>query len=295
MAYSLNPQLPKVRAKAVEMVRHGYSVSETARYFGYTKGAVSKWLKRAPKCRVSIIPTQSSRPKSHPKKLNSQIIRRIIDLRIATKGRCAEVIHGHLLNEGITVSLNSVKRTLKRNRMIKKRSPWKKYHLSGERPKAAKPGDLVQVDTIHIMKNEKKRIYIYTLLDVYSRWAYAWASMKMSAGNSLQFIERARRKSEFNFDCLQSDHGPEFPLFFTSRVKSRHRHSRVRKPNDNAHLERFNRTLQNEFLRYLPVDVKIINRRLPKYLKYYNEQRLHLGLNLKTPIQILNNRFQAIG
>lgn len=295
MSYSLNPQLPKVRAKAVEMVRHGYSVTETARYFGYSKGAVSKWLKRAPIGRVSIIQTRSSRPKSHPRKISSEITRKIIDLRIATNGRCSEVLHQHLLNEGISISLNSVKRTLKRNGLIKARSPWKKYHFSGERPKAVKPGDLVQLDTIHLMKSEKKRIYIYTLIDVYSRWAYAWASKRMSAGNTLQFVHQATKKSSFNFNHLQSDHGPEFSSFFTCRVKTKHRHSRVRKPNDNAHLERFNRTLQNEFLRYLPTDVKIINKQLPGYLRYYNEQRLHLGLNLKTPIQILNNRFQAIG
>jgi transposase InsO family protein len=294
MPYTLNPQLPKIRAQAVEMVRSGKSLRQTARYFGFNPATICKWVKRAPGGRVTVIPTRSSRPKSHPRKLNSQIVRKIIDLRIATKGRCAEVIHRHLLNEGIAVGLNSVKRTLKRNGMIKKRSPWKKYHLSGERPRAIKPGDLVQLDTIHIMKNEKKRIYIYTLLDVYSRWAYAWASKKMSAGNTLQFVKKATGKSEFDFDCLQSDHGPEFSPFFTSRVKARHRHSRVRKPNDNAHLERFNRTLQDEFLRYLPIDVKIINRHLPKYLKYYNEQRLHLGLGLKTPSQLLTNCCQAI-
>lgn len=47
MAYTTNPKLPRLRAHAVDMVRGGKSVSEIARYFGYTKGAVSKWCKKS--------------------------------------------------------------------------------------------------------------------------------------------------------------------------------------------------------------------------------------------------------
>jgi transposase InsO family protein len=241
-----------------------------------------------------IVPTRSSRPRYHPHELDLKTVQRIIDLRIETKGRCSEVVRQCLLNEGINVSLSSVKRTLRRSYLIKPRSPWKKYHLSTERPNALKPGDLVQVDTIHLMKDKNKRIYIYTLLDVYSRWAYAWASKKLSSGSTVKFVKQAKRKTGFSFTCLQSDHGPEFSKYFTTMVKTTHRHSRVRKPNDNAHLERFNRTIQNEFLRYLPTDVDEINKRLPKYLNYYNNQRLHLGLGLKTPAQILTRCCQAI-
>jgi len=296
MPYSKNPNLPKVRAQAVMMLRSGASVRQVARYFGFNPATISKWNKRVPlNERCTIIPTRSSRPKNHPHKLDLRTVQRIIDLRIETKGRCSEVIHQYLLNEGIKISLNSVKRTLRRNYLIKPRSPWKKYHLSGKRPDALKPGDLVEVDTIHLMADEKKRIYIYTLLDVYSRWAYAWASKKISSGSTVKFVKQAKRKTKFNFTCLQSDHGPEFSKYFTTMIKTTHRHSRVRKPNDNAHLERFNRTIQNEFLKYLPKDVNEINKQLPKYLKYYNNQRLHLGLGLKTPTQILTKCCQGIG
>lgn len=93
---------------------------------------------------------------------------------------------------------------------------------------------------------------------------------------------------------MQTDHGPEFSSHFSERVKIKHRHSRVRRPNDNAHLERFNRTLQDELLDELPVNVKIYNRALPEYLKYYNNERLHLGINLQTPNEILAKCFQGI-
>ena len=42
-------------------------------------------------------------------------------------------------------------------------------------------------------------------------------------------------------------------------------------------------------------DVAVINGGLKKYLRYYNQERMHMGLALKTPLQIIQNRFQAIG
>lgn len=294
MAYTTNPKLPRLRAQAVEMARSGKGVRETARYFGYGPGTISKWCKKSPMSGVFQIETISSRPHHHPNETSTKLIQKILKHRQETGGRCAEVIHQMILNEGVFVSLSTVKRVLDRAGATKKRSPWKRFHKSIERPKASKEGDLVQIDTIHIMQNQTEKIYIYTLLDVYSRWAFALASSKINTHRSYNFIKVAISKSPFQFSCIQSDNGSEFSQNFSERMQILHRHSRVRTPNDNAHLERFNRTIQQEFLNKLPVSVNIINKNLPRYLKYYNEQRLHLGINLKTPSQILSKCFQAI-
>ena len=243
MAYTTNPKAPRLRAKAVNMVRAGRKVSEVARYFGYTKGAVSKWCKKMRKEGSWIIPTLSSRPHRHPNGLTEKKVNAIISCK-KRRRRCSEVIHRYLLNEGVMVSLSSVKRTLDRAGLIQKRSPWKRLHLSIERPLVLKPGDLVMVDTIHLMISEKKRIYVYTLIDVCSRWCFAWATDKIGTRQSIKFLKMAQNVAEFKFTCIQSDHGSEFSQHFSDRIKILHRHSRVRKPNDNSYLERFNRTLK---------------------------------------------------
>jgi transposase InsO family protein len=293
MPYTTNPKMPKLRAKAVEMVRSGKTVSEVARYFGYTKGAVSKWCKRAPSCRVIVIPTKSSRPYHHPNELPNETVRTILTYKRRYR-RCSEVIHRHLMNDGVVVSLSSVKRKLDYAGLIKKRSPWKRLHLSPERPFVLKPGDLVMVDTIHLMISPNQRIYVYTLIDVYSRWTFAWAVSKINTRKSIEFLKRAQAMAEFNFNCIQSDNGSEFSQHFSERIKILHRHSRVRKPNDNSYLERFNRTLQDECLRNLKTNVRIFNKALPTYLGYYNNERLHLGIDFKTPNYLIKC-FQAIG
>jgi transposase InsO family protein len=291
--YTTNPRMPKLRAKAVEMVRQGKSVSEVARYFGYHKSAVSKWCRKVPIGGAYLIPTKSSRPHHHPKELSREVVEKIIEYK-KKYDRCSEVIHRYLLNDGIAVSLNSVRRKIDAAGLMKKRSPWKRLHLSIERPQALKPGDLVMVDTIHLMESKYKRIYVYTLMDVYSRWCYAWATERISTRHSIEFLKRAEALADFKFKCIQSDHGSEFSQHFSERIKILHRHSRVRKPNDNAHLERFNRTLQEECLNKLPTDVNIFNRTMPAYLDYYNTERLHMGINFQTPISLIKC-FQAIG
>ena len=269
------------------MVRSGKSMREVSRYFGYSVGAIHNWCKKEPIIGAYEIPTLSSRPKSHPNETAPEIVRRIIELRQETGGRCAEVIHQHLLNEDIFVSLSTVKRVLERHGLIKKRNHLKRSHKNVSRPLAKQAGDLVQVDTVHLFEYDQKTIYIYTLLDVFSRWAFAKASSRINTHNSLYFVRAAVRKAPFQFECLQSDNGPEFSQNFTERIKIIHRHSRVRRPNDNAHLERFNRTIQQEFLNKMPFNVKEINKFLPEYLEHYNAKRLHLGIDLKTPIQMI--------
>lgn len=289
MAYTSNPKMPRLRARAVEMVRSGKSIRAVARYFGYNASTVSRWCKRAPMPGVFSIETLSSRPHSHPNDTSREIVRRALELRQETGGRCAEVVHKHMENEKIDISLSTVKRILDRAGVTKKRSPWKRRYKSIPRPKALREGDLVQIDTIHIMQNERERIYIYTLLDVHSRWAHALASERINTHRSIDFVKEAIKNAPFDFHCLQSDNGPEFSQNFTERIQIIHRHSRVRRPNDNAHLERFNRTIQQEFLNKMPVDVSAINKELPKYLAHYNNHRLHLGIDLKTPMQVLQS------
>ena len=294
MSYTINPQMPRIRRDAAQLVYKGWSTRKVARHFGYSQSVIVKWVKKAKIIGYHAIPTKSSRPYHHPKQISKEVVKKILEIRLSN-GRTSEVVHQELVNRGISISLNSVRRTIDRHGYMKKRSPWKRYHPHVGRPIPLKPGDLVQLDTIHRMIDEKKRLYVFVLLDVYSRWVYAWASDRMNGATSISFVIEAQKNAPFQFDMLQSDHGPEFGRWFVSQVRKSHRYTRIGKPNDNAHIERFNRTLQEECLDKLPNDVQVINCELKKYLRYYNHKRLHMGISLRTPIQLIQNRFQAIG
>ena len=283
--YTTNEKMPRIRRDAVAFAeKHG--VRTAARYFGFSPGAIVLWKKKAQLYGYNPIPTGSSKPKNHPKQLSRELVWKIFHTRLKSK-RSSEVIHRILKDEGVVVSLSSVKRTLDRTGLLKKRSPYKRYHPHVDRPLAEKPGSLVQIDTIHTMLNKKKRMYTFTLIDVYSRWTYAKTYARMNAATAVRFAEEAQREAPFHFDMLQSDHGPEFGKWFVERIEKKHRYSRIGKPNDNAHIERFNRTLQEECLDKVERTPEAFNTALNTYIPWYNAERHHFGLNLETPLHAL--------
>ena len=282
MAYTTNPKMPRLRMQAVDLLRQGWSVRQVSRYTGFSIGAISKWSKKAPDDARRIIPTVSSKPHRCPHATSKLIEDRIVTLRLKHR-RCAEVIHHLLRQENIVVGLRTVKRVLKRRGLIAERKYHWKNRTPIRRPIAATAGDLVQIDTIHIHTFKGRRFYIYTLLDVHSRWAHAKVSTRITAGRTVRFLREAQEHAPFQFKMLQSDHGSEFSRWFTIHAKKSHRYSRVRRPNDNAHLERFNRTIQEECLYYLKQEPRIYQDAICKYLPYYNNERPHLGLDLQSP------------
>lgn len=296
MAYTTNPNLPRVRMQAVELVRSGWSVRETARHLGYAHNTVLNWLKKQPEYgwhgRLEI-PTKSSRPRHHPSELDQKIVLRILAIR-AERNQCAEIIHWRLGQEGILISLSSVKRTLKR-KGISKYSKWKKWHQYPPRPLPEKPGLLVEIDAVH-EGLPQERVSAYALIDVHSRWAYVEPSMKVNTWSTIQFIRHALEKAPFAFQTIQTDHGSEFSKQLTKVIEYQgisHRHSRVRTPTDNGHVERFIRTLQDECLHRISRDFKVWKKEIPEFIRYYNTERPHMGLNYQTPIEIIK-RSQAI-
>lgn len=289
MAYNNNPEQPRVRRDAVRLLRSGWSARKVARHFGFTHSAVVKWAQRAPQDSRRLILTRSSRPHHHPHELDLATVDRIIAYR-RKYIRDAFFIHHLLQKEGIDVSLSSVKRTLRRNHMSRF-SPQKKWHQYPPRPLPEKPGILVEIDTIMVGSPEE-RLYCYTLLDVHSRWAHAIPMLRINTHRSLSFVDASRALAPFDFQTLQSDHGPEFSKWFTKRILERgmaHRHSRIRTPNDNAHLERFNRTIQDECLKRIPRNFMLWRKEIPDYLRYYNTERPHMGLDMKTPQEIIKS------
>lgn len=273
----------------MNFVRAGHSTREAARHFGYSQGAIVQWMQRAPGNRRLLIPTQSSRPHHHPDELPESIVRRILEIR-AERDQCAEVIHHRLLQEGILVSLSSVKRTLQREG-VTRFSKWKKWHQYPERPMAEKPGILMQIDTMQD-GIPQDRLHAYVLIDVCSRWAYAEATDRISTHRSFRFVEAAQAQAPFSFAAIQSDHGSEFSKWFTKQCLANgldHHHSRVRTPTDNAFVERFNQTLQRQCLNRIPRSLKAWRKELPEFLHWYNTERPHMGLDMKTPAEVIRS------
>lgn len=289
MPYTSNPRIERVRMEAVRLVQKGYSTPEVARHFGYSQSAIVKWAARARQLpsNAHLIPTRSSRPYHHPHELAPEIVSAILQYR-AERNQCAEILHHRLAAEGIPASLSSVKRVLKRFGHTRY-SQWKKWHRYPPRPLPEKPGILVEIDSVH-EGIPRDRLSAYALIDVHSRWAFAEPIPNVTSHASARFVRRAQKAAPFPFQTIQTDHGSEFSKWFTKVVEYHgvtHRHSRVRTPTDNAHVERFIQTLQKDCLYRIPKNFRSWQKEIPEFLKYYNTERPHMALQYQTPLQII--------
>jgi transposase InsO family protein len=291
MAYTTNPHLPRLRLEAARLVLNdGWSTREAARHTGFNQSTIVRWVRYA-KMHGSghTIPTQSSRPHSHPHQLSRDLIETILLYR-RTHRRCAQVLHHLLKRDGHDVSLASVKRVLKRAGALRqfRRKKWHRYE---ERPKPEKPGVLVQIDTI-VDGPHDDRLYVYTLLDVCTRWSFACPLERIGAEASWQFVRTALGALPFVPRMLQSDHGAEFSKHFQKQLLAHdigHRHIHLRSPAENGHLERFNRTIQEECLQRVPKTLEAYQKAIPDYLHFYNTERPHMGIGMQTPLEVMQS------
>lgn len=319
MSYSSNPLLPKARAQAVRLVvEQRMPLTIAARRSGIHRTTLWRWLQKwvdlnqnvqltnvnrpsrkpdkytVSSFRLSIckwrIPTTSSRPRSFGRTVPAAVVDRIRYYR--TKyNRCAVVTHAYCMREGTNVSLSTVRRVLYRLGLVV-RAKWQRtWRPPLPRPDVQKPGDLIQTDTVHLYDHRtKKRAYLYTLVDVYSRWAYAEYNTRLSQGIAADVVKRGQAYAQFPFRTVQADNGPEFSQRFEEILEAQGttvRHSQVRRPNDNAHIERFNRSIQEECIGSTNPFSEELYGKVLTYLAYYNEERLHLSLQCATPQEML--------
>ena len=318
MSYSSNPLLPKARAQAVRLVvEQGVPLSIAARRSGVHRTTLWRWLRKWRSLNQYVqltndnrprrnpgsqkpssfrlaactwrIPTDSSRPHFFGRAVPATVVDRIRYYR--TKyNRCATIVHAYCKQEGTKVSLSTVRRVLNRLGLVIRQKWQRTWRPPLPRPEVQEPGDFVQTDTVHLYDHRtKKRSYLYTLVDVYSRWAYAEYSTVLSQSVAADVIRHGQHYAQFRFKTVQADNGPEFSKHFEELLQAQGttvRHSRVRRPNDNAHIERFNRTIQAECIGSTNPFSEELYGKVANYLAYYNEERLHLSLECKTPASV---------
>ncbi len=157
------------------------------------------------------------------------------------------------------------------------------------------PGYLVALDTIEKIINGCRR-YVITFEDIYTRFSFAWSTKSHASKAAEEFFELCLRvfPYSFNFLYVLTDNGSEFKKHFAERLRQlhlTHYHTYPRTPKMNSHLERFNRTIQDEFVdyfSYLLTDPDEFNRRLIDYLIFYNTERVHFAFQNKlSPVQFM--------
>lgn len=177
----------------------------------------------------------------------------------------------------------------------------KKREVKTRKPKGlkTKPLHMWAVDTIQRTSLGIKR-YIMTMIDPNSRIAYAvtiptknthYTSKVLAALIDGLSYDTKDIKNKY---AILSDNGAEFKKDFDALIQEKqltHYWTYPRSPKMNAHNERFNRTLQEQFVDYyddlLFTDIDEFNKQMADWLIDYNTKIPHHSLFMKTPVQYL--------
>ncbi len=163
------------------------------------------------------------------------------------------------------------------------------------KPKEFKPkeaGDLIEIDTVVRFEMGLKR-YIITAVDVLGRPAFAYCYNRANSANARDFFQKLKQVMPFNIRAVQTDNGSEFHKYFRDYLKEQnitHYWNYPGRPYRQGHIEKFNRTIQEEFIdqheMYLD-DINEFNKKMIDWLLWYNTKRPHWSLNLMSLVDYL--------
>jgi putative transposase len=293
--------------------KHGLEATQDA--FGVGRATLFRWKKDSspksrahrngyhkrvvhPSLQAEILRLRTEHPKLGKEKLTPLLAEFCASLGIpapaeATVGRILAglkkagklTLHTQLKFNGKTGSLREKVPTPKK----------KKLRREGYLPAA--PGDLLQLDGV-LTFAEGKRRYTFTAVDVVSRWAFSRVYKTASSRNGADFLRELLKAAPFQVIRIQTDNGSEFMKEFGEAVETlllTHFFNWVRQPKYQGWVERFNRSIQEEFLDWraasLAGNPDDFNQELEEWLTFYNTKRVHRSLGTAghrlTPVQYL--------
>lgn len=178
------------------------------------------------------------------------------------------------------------------NIIIRDKKPRKKkIRRNGYQPEL--PGDLLQIDTIVKFIWGIKR-YVITAVDLKSKFTFAMAYSHLSSKTSQDFFKKLEAVAPFKISRAQTDNGMEFLKRFREELERKritHFFTYPRRPQQNAHIESFNRTIQEDFINWhqdlLANNIHAFNQKLIDWLLWYNTKRPHSSINRQSPVQYL--------
>jgi transposase InsO family protein len=298
-ALSLSKEAKKRLEWFIWYENKGRNAAKTTRHFGISRQCFHTWKQRFDGKNLRTLETRSCAPVHVRKKeITPEEEGRIITLRKAHLrwgkmkiAKVYETIHGTKISSWkvqYTITKHRLYFHPKKNALTqakRKRSKEKKRITTLQ--KQPFPGYLIALDTIVLWINGQKR-YIFTVIDTVSKIAFARMYTTKSSANAADFLNRFLYLLDYEVWNVGHDNGSEFHKHFQAQIE-KHKlsdwWSRPHTPKDNPMNERFNRTIQDEFiaLGHLTADTARFNRELTDWLIEYTFVRPHQSLGYQTP------------
>lgn len=288
------------------------NVSVTASYFGISRKTLHKYLSRFDETNLRSLEERSRAPlHKRQRTITTQEEDRITDLRKKSKcKRGKKKLQRNYWNRyHERISTDKIQQTIDKFRLypdragrqaqIRRNQKRKKDQVKiriHQFEKKEELGYLWHTDTVVICWNSQRRV-VFTAIEDQTKIAYARVYSSGSSRSGKDFLERLIYLSNHQIVNAHHDNGVEFEGEFEKACEQlgiQQIYSRVRRPKDNPALERFNRTIQEEWLEVSEVgldDITQANLDLTEWLVDYNFDRPHQSLDYQSPIEYATSRF----
>jgi transposase InsO family protein len=301
-------ELDRRAAHRLAVIRHARevtgNVSKTCRYYGITRQAYYKWLRRYEAGGVAALRDGSSRPHTSPNATQAEVVGKIVYLRQTYHFGPHKIAMYLERYHELRLSPSGIWRILKRldmsrlpasQRYRRHKDRWKRY----EKPL---PGSRVQIDVKFIapLPGSRKKHYQYTAIDDCTRIRVLRAYDRCTQATSIRFLDEVLARLPFRVETIQTDNGAEFQSGFHYHVLDRgigHVYIRPATPRLNGKVERSHRIDADEFYRLLDGvvidETGLFAERLQEWEDFYNFDRPHGGLGGQTPYERLRQKTGA--
>jgi transposase InsO family protein len=295
------------------MIEEGWTIASSAESMRISRQTAHKWWRRYQEAGIAGLEDRSSRPRRCPTKTPARVERRIVELRrrhqlgparLAPRaGVPASTLHRVLQRHGVS-RLSDLDR--KGGRVIR-------------RIETTHPGELVHIDIkkqARIPKGGGWRVngkakknysgtagrpkigyaHVHSAIDAYSRLAYSEVYKDETSVTNIGFWRRAKAFFEsygITVERVLTDNGSCYRArdFATELLSDfiKHTFTKPYKLQTNGKIERFNRTLLNEWAYARPYRSEAARTRaLDTWLHLYNHHRHHTAID-GPPISRVNN------
>jgi transposase InsO family protein len=296
------------------MIEDGWPVAAAAESMRISRQTAHKWWRRYQDAGIAGLEDRSSRPRRCPTKTPDRMERRIVELRrrhqlgparLAPRvGVPASTFHRVLQRHGVS-RLSDLDRMGGRViRRIETTHAGELVHVDVKKQAKIPKGGGWRVNGVQA-KNRKNGkagrprlgyAYIHSAIDAHSRLAYSEIHTDERATTAIGFWRRAQAffiNYGITVERVLSDNGSCYRAKdFTAELVAagiKHKFTRPYRPQTNGKVERFNRTLQNEWAYARAYRSEAARTRaLDTWLHMYNHHRHHTAVG-GPPVSRVNN------
>jgi IS30 family transposase len=290
-----------------------FGLKATKKAFKVSKTTLYRWRKALfnNQGKLSSLIPKSTKPLSVRKMMTDpRMVEYIKNLREEYpklgKEKIKPLLDKYCLSLGIkSISVSTIGKVIKRHHLFSQKqgrvyhnpaSGWNQKKKSKRlrvrySPKPAEFGHF-QMDTVLKLVDNLK-LYLYSAIDIKLKFSLSLAYSNLNSQNTLDFFKKLEIVYPLKIKSIQTDNGLEFLGMFDNYLKRKHiPHYFIypRCPKINGVVERYQRTLEEEFLDPnldLIHNPKLFSDKLTDYLIFYLLERPHKSLGLKSPMDYL--------